>query len=211
MSSAPATQDVGWTASITVEGPGDAAGIVMDAFAAFALAVAENEDFSHDIVLRDSGGDDVLTYLYTPPLRCAYCESVYELDDGIDWEACPGCVTYREQDLTPEQARLIENARDLLSDPGSNPEYERALVELIINACGWDSDTYRPIVSRFLGLPDEETRIDAVLPWCVTDNTIDGPASVLGRFGTSDAAAAFIETQPEYLTGRYGLTGPAED
>jgi hypothetical protein len=139
---------------------------------------------------------------------------VYELDDGIDWEACPGCVTYREQDLTPEQGRLIENARGLLSDPGTNPEYERALVELIIDACGWPSDVYRPIVRRFLDLPDEaevRTRIDAGLPYCVADTTINGPAAVLGRFATEDAAASFIGTLPEYLTGRYALDGPADD
>jgi hypothetical protein len=156
-------------------------------------------------------------------------------------------------DTTLDEIRdsaLVEAARDLISDPDTNLEYERALVEVIMVSNGLDTDTYRNDVRDWLGLRSERTcpvcaerydlddgidwqacpahvddvdpysdknreaertRIDAALPWCVTDNTIDGPASVLGRFVSADTAAAFIETQPEYLTGRYGLTGPADD
>lgn len=35
-------------------------------------------------------------------------------------------------------------------------------------------------------------------------------ATLLGRFDTELEAAQFIETLPEYLTGRYALDGPAD-
>jgi hypothetical protein len=47
--------------------------------------------------------------------------------------------------------------------------------------------------------------------WTVTDTRLDGPESVLGRFASHDEAAEFIETQPDFESGRYTLEGPADD
>lgn len=47
--------------------------------------------------------------------------------------------------------------------------------------------------------------------YVVVDCSTRPQATVLGRFKTEDEAAEFIETLPEYLTGRYGLDGPADD
>lgn len=97
-------------------------------------------------------------------LTCPVCGSAYDLDDGIDWQACPA-----------------------------------------------HTDDIDPMTGEVLAEREDETRIDAGLPYCVADTTINGPAAVLGRFATEDEAAAFIETLPEYLSGRYGLDGPADD
>lgn len=39
----------------------------------------------------------------------------------------------------------------------------------------------------------------------VVDTTLSGEEAVLGRFATEDEASSFIETLPEFETGRYGL------
>jgi hypothetical protein len=39
----------------------------------------------------------------------------------------------------------------------------------------------------------------------VIDTTLSGKESILGRFGTEEDASSFIETLPEFETGRYGL------
>jgi hypothetical protein len=161
-----------------------------------------------------------------------------------------------------ELERIVEEARGLIDEPDTNPEYERALVEIIIR-CGTDMshDADTNTVRDWLGLRSErtcpvcaerydlddgidwqacpahvddvdpysdknreaaaqETRIDAERPpYVVVDNEPNFPdptppgtvLPVLGRFPTEDAAAAFIEKLPGYLTGRYGLDGPADD
>lgn len=50
---------------------------------------------------------------------------------------------------------MFDAAADLLDghDAGDNPEYERALVELLLAAFGLSSDEYRDMVRDALGLP----------------------------------------------------------
>lgn len=53
-----------------------------------------------------------------------------------------------------------------------------------------------------------------VLPFVVTDSEGCAPGETvktLGAFATEDAAAEYIETLPDFETGRYGLTGPSDD
>ena len=63
-------------------------------------------------------------------------------------------------DTTLDEIRdsaLVEAARDLISDPDTNLEYERALVEVIMVSNGLDTDTYRNDVRDWLGLRSERT------------------------------------------------------
>ena len=48
-------------------------------------------------------------------------------------------------------AKLLLEARDLLSEHGENPEYDRALVELVSRVLGFSEDE-RPAVELMLGL-----------------------------------------------------------
>jgi hypothetical protein len=55
---------------------------------------------------------------------------------------------------------LIENAKDLLSDDGENPEYDRAIVELVSRT------THMPVekVKKLLGVNDNNiTRYDNII------------------------------------------------
>jgi hypothetical protein len=49
-----------------------------------------------------------------------------------------------------EGERLIDTARDLRSEHGENPEYDRALVELVANALGFGDDEHRPLIERMV-------------------------------------------------------------
>jgi hypothetical protein len=49
--------------------------------------------------------------------------------------------------------RLFDEACDLLADPGTNPEYERALVELLVRSLGLDHDAWTDPIRQALGLP----------------------------------------------------------
>ena len=46
---------------------------------------------------------------------------------------------------------LFDQARSLVSEDGDNPEYDRALVELVTYASGFNSDSF-PLVSAALGV-----------------------------------------------------------
>lgn len=50
------------------------------------------------------------------------------------------------------------------------------------------------------------------LPWAVVDGKVEAgeQTPILGRFATEELGAKFIETLPDYETGRYGLDGPGE-
>jgi len=52
---------------------------------------------------------------------------------------------------------LVEAARDLIGDPDTNLEYERALVEVIMVSNGLDTDVYRNDVRDWLGLRSERS------------------------------------------------------
>lgn len=49
---------------------------------------------------------------------------------------------------------LIEIARGLRSEDGENPEYDRALVELICHAYGLESDSSRAHIAETIGIPE---------------------------------------------------------
>jgi hypothetical protein len=49
-------------------------------------------------------------------------------------------------------ARLIKLARDLKSEDGENPEYDRALVELITDAAGMTMEYGRPTIAEQIGI-----------------------------------------------------------
>lgn len=48
--------------------------------------------------------------------------------------------------------RLVSMARDLIDSPGSNPEYERALIQLVIAAAGLSQNEHRAEVANAIGV-----------------------------------------------------------
>lgn len=66
----------------------------------------------------------------------------------------------RDAVLAAMHRRIIEQARDLRSEEGENPEYDRALVELTMRTIGLAEDD-RAEVEFWLGIIKPVTRGDA--------------------------------------------------
>jgi hypothetical protein len=71
------------------------------------------------------------------------------------------CYDHRYEDTVPEdEARvllslvegehLVDAARGLRSEHGENPEYDRALVELVAHAVGMGADEHRALIERMV-------------------------------------------------------------
>lgn len=68
-----------------------------------------------------------------------------------DGESCfPGCPVWGD-DLPMTRSRLVRTASDLRSEHGENPEYDRALVELVNDLLGLSSDN-RAETEQALGI-----------------------------------------------------------
>ena len=136
--------------------------------------VISGESDAFDLIgLIGPDGVEVTVRVALAPLHCPVCGDEYNLDDGIDWEACPAHV----DDVDPYSDKNREAAAQATridAAPVGRVEPKRYVVV----------DTYVAAGQR---------------------------TPVLGRFDTEDEAATFIETLPDYLTGRYGLDGPADD
>lgn len=97
-----------------------------------------------------------LKEVYGPAkLRCSVCAAQAAIVDGEELIYLPNEEEAHEMvvDATREVSvkTLLDIAAGLVDEPGANPEYERALAELITEAAGLSMD-FKYIVGRAFGI-----------------------------------------------------------